>query len=402
MRNLAYKFRPTTLENFIGQKHLLAQDAPLRIIIEKNIQDSNMLPNLLFFGPPGSGKTSLAHIIATLSKKTFLSFNATNFKLDSLKKELSLYEHTMNKPLLFIDEVHRLNIAQQEFLLPILEKGQVAFIGASTENPFFTLSPALRSRSFLFELKALQTQDFEELYNRVLKAYPPKHSFDSIKSWLLSHHNGDCRAFLNLLDIALDIDSKQEVSVSMLQSLVQNAQGVKSQNTHYDYISALIKSIRGSDENAALYYLACLIQAGENPEFIARRLVILASEDIGNANPNALNLSVSTMQAVSKIGYPEARIILSQCVIYLACSPKSNTAYTAINHALEDTKIRLESVPSYLKTDAKGYKYPHDFGGFVKQIYHHGKKYVFLKNIGFEKTLQEWLVKIRNSNTFKR
>ncbi len=398
MRNLAYKFRPQTLQDFIGQQHLLGKYAPLRIIIEKNIQHSNMLPHLLLFGPPGSGKTSLAHIIAMLSKKAFLSFNATNFKLDTLKKELSIHEHTLNKPILFVDEVHRLNIAQQEFLLPILERGQVTFIGASTENPFFSLSPALRSRSFLFELKALQSSDLEILYDKVVLAYPPIHGFDEVKTWLLSHHNGDCRAFLNLLDIALDIDSKQKVTQFMLESLMQNAQGVKSQDTHYDYISALIKSIRGSDENAAIYYLACLIQAGENPEFIARRLVVLASEDIGNANPNALTLSVSTMHAVSKIGYPEARIILSQCVIYLACSPKSNSAYVAINHALDDTGFHLDSVPEHIKTHAKGYKYPHDFNGFVEQKYHNGNKYVFLKHIGFEKTLQEWLVKIKNQN----
>lgn len=397
MRNLAHTFRPQTLDEFIGQKHLLNPNAPLRILIEKNLHDSSTLPNLLFFGPPGTGKTSLAYIIATMSKKAFLSFNATNFKLDSLKKELNTYQHTFTKPLLFIDEVHRLNIAQQEFLLPVLEKGEATFIGASTENPFFTLSPALRSRSFLFEFKELEASDFVNLYDKVLEKYPPKHDFSPIKSWILGNHNGDCRAFLNLLDIALDIDSKQEVTPSMLQSCVQNAKGVKSPDTHYDYISALIKSIRGSDENAAVYYLACLIQAGENPEFIARRLVILASEDIGNANPNALSLSVSAMQAVSKIGYPEARIILSQCVIYLACSPKSNSAYTAINHALEDTKTHLDSVPAHIKTHAKDYKYPHDFGGFVKQVYHKGKKYVFLKEIGFEKTLQEWLFKIKNA-----
>lgn len=398
MRNLAYRFRPKTLKDFVGQQHLLAENAPLRIIIEKNIQDSNTLPNILLFGPTGSGKTSLANIIATLSKKAFLSFNATNFKLENLKKELSVYQNTLNKPILFIDEVHRLNIAQQEFLLPILERGEVTFIGASTENPFFTLSPALRSRSFLFELKALQSDDFMVLYNKVLQTYPPIHGFDKIKDWLLEHHNGDCRAFLNLLDIALDIDSKREVTIEILESIMQNSQGVKSQHVHYDYVSALIKSIRGSDENAAIYYLACLIQAGENPEFIARRLVILASEDIGNANPNALNLSVNTMQAVSKIGYPEARIILSQCVIYLACSPKSNSAYRAINSALDDTRLRLDSVPKYLKTNAKDYKYPHDFGGFVEQVYHKGKSYVFMQSIGFEKTLQEWLAKIKTIN----
>lgn len=398
MRNLAYIFRPQTLKDFLGQQHLLSENAPLRIIIEKNIQDSGVFPNLLLFGPPGSGKTSLANIIATLSKKAFLSFNAANFKLETLKKELNIYQHVLNKPILFIDEVHRLNIAQQDFLLSFLEQGQVAFIGASTENPFFALSTALRSRSFLFELKPLTSDDFVVLYDKVLQTYPPLHGFDNIRTWILENHNGDCRAFLNLLDIALDIDSRQEVTLEMLQSIVSNSKGVKSQHIHYDYISALIKSIRGSDENAAIYYLACLIQAGENPEFIARRLVILASEDIGNANPNALNLSVSTMQAVSKIGYPEARIILSQCVIYLACSPKSNSAYNAINCALRDTRLRLDSVPEYLKTNAIGYKYPHDFGGFVEQVYHEGRSYVNMKSIGFEKTLQEWSAKIKTIN----
>ncbi len=396
MQNIALDFRPKTLSDFIGQKHLLDSNAPLRIILDKSIQEGSILPNLIFFGPPGSGKTSLAYIIASMSNRVFLNFNATNFKLDELKKELQPYQHSLIKPILFVDEVHRLNITQQEFLLPFLESAKLSFIGASTENPFFTLSPALRSRTFLFEFKAICSQDLECLYNRVVDKYPPKHDLSHIKEWLLLNHSGDCRAFLNLLDIALDIDSKQEVSISMIESIMQNSQGVKSKDTHYDYISALIKSIRGSDENAAIYYLACLIQAGENPEFIARRLVILASEDIGNANPNALNLSVSTMNAVSKIGYPEARIILSQCVVYLACSPKSNTSYLAINEALSDTKFSIEPVLDHLKPNSIRYKYPHDFGGFVKQIYHKGKQYVFFKNIGFEKTLQEWIAKIKN------
>ncbi|RDU64062.1 recombinase RarA [Helicobacter didelphidarum] len=395
MRNIAWEFRPKTLEDFVGQQHLLGKNAPLRIILQKSIQNNHVLPNLIFFGPPGSGKTSLANIIATNLQGIFLNFNATNFKLDILKKELEKYQHTLTKPLVFVDEIHRLNIAQQEFLLPILEQGIIRFIGASTENPFFTLSPALRSRSFLFEFRYPERNDLEILYNRVITKYPPKHDFMEIKNWLLDNHTGDTRAFLNILDVALDIDSIMQVKKESLEKMLQNSQGAKSQDTHYDYISALIKSIRGSDENAAIYYLACLIQAGENPEFIARRLVILASEDIGNANPNALNLATSTMLSVAKIGYPEARIILSQCVIYLASSPKSNCAYLAINNALDDTKKRMDDVPSHIKTHAKDYKYPHDFGGFVQQIYHIGKQYVHFKGIGFEKTLQEWLEKIK-------
>lgn len=396
MRNIALEFRPKDLESFVGQSHLLGRKAPLKAILDSSLKD-NSLPNLIFFGPPGSGKTSLALIIAKATKRELLSFNATNFKLDSLKKELISHENTLTKPILFIDEVHRLNIAQQEFLLPILENGQVGFIAASTENPYFALSPALRSRTLLFEFKPLERADFEILYDKVVAKYPPKSDFTQVKDWLLKKNTGDTRAFLNLLSVALDLDSNDALSLQALESITQNSQGVKSADTHYDYISALIKSIRGSDLDAAVYYLACLIQAGENPEFIARRLVILASEDIGNANPNALNLATSTMIAVSKIGYPEARIILSQCVIYLASCPKSNAAYLAIDAALSDVKCRSEPIPPHLKTHAKSYRYPHDFGGWVRQIYHNGKQYVKLKNIAFEKTLSEWLLKIKGN-----
>ncbi|RDU70530.1 replication-associated recombination protein A [Helicobacter aurati] len=400
MRNLIEQFRPKSLADFIGQEHLLGENAPLKLILDSyahhyTMKSCGQMPHIVIFGPAGSGKTSLARIIAQRDNQVFLEYNATNFKLESLKKELAQYRHSLIKPLLFVDEIHRLNIAQQEFFLPILEKNEICFIGASTENPFFVLSAPLRSRLLLFEFKALTRDNMEFLYQKVVAKYPPKHYFQHVKQWLLDRQDGDCRVFLRLLDIALDIDSKSIVELETLQEITKHSQGVRENSVHYDYISALIKSIRGSDENAAIYYLACLIQCGENPEFIARRLVILASEDIGNANPNAFTLSVNTMNAVSKIGYPEARIILAQCVIYLSCSPKSNSAYSAINMALQDVQKSIDKVPLHLCAHAQGYRYPHNFGGFVLQKYHQGKEYVQYKNIGFEKTLQEWLMKIK-------
>ncbi|MDE5591603.1 MAG: recombinase RarA, partial [Helicobacter sp.] len=299
-------------------------------------------------------------------------------------------QNALQKPLIFIDEVHRLNKAQQEVLLPVMEKYDALILGASTDNPFFALSNAIRSRSFVFEFFALEREDLAA----ILKPYGLE---TSIQDYLIDSSGGDARAMLNLLDCALML--KKPLTIEVLKSFRPHSlkSGVSDLDTHYDLISAMIKSIRGSDENAAVYYLARLIVSGESPEFIARRLVILASEDIGNANPNALNLAVSTMQGVSKIGYPEARILLSQCVIYLAASPKSNTAYEAINQAIEYVKSHPdESIPKHIRQFHVDYLYPHDFGGWVHQEYL-PLRLEFVKWLpkGFEKTLKEWLDKIR-------
>lgn len=392
-----FNLAPSSLDDILGQNKLLSKNAALRLLIE------NRQINFIVFGPPGIGKTSLARLISSQFNIPLLEFNASNFKLDLVKKGLGIYENSLTKALLFIDEIHRLNIAQQDFLLPLLESKQVYFIGASSENPFFTLNNALRSRVLIFEFKALTSDDCKILFDRAIKKYPFKNikNTELIRDYLVQSCGGDCRMFIKLFETAsifesrLDSKNTEEDVLKMLENITKNHQGVKQKDTHFDLISAFIKSIRGSDVNAAIFYLSRLIKAGESPEFIARRLVILASEDIGNANPNALNLSVSTMQGVSKIGYPEARILLAQCTIYLCCCPKSNSAYSSINKALaceDDFKV-----PEHLKTHSKNYKYPHDFDGYVSQFYYAGKEFVKL-GIGFEKTLQDWLEKIKNNN----
>lgn len=386
MKELAYYNRPKSFEQFVGQKHLFGKNAPLmQLILSKN------MPHAFFFGPPGSGKTTAALLIANALDRVHYIFNATNFKLEDFRAILKSHQNTLQKPLIFIDEVHRLSKNQQETLLPIMEKNEVLIIGASTENPFYCLTNAIRSRSMLFEFYPLSREDLLSL----LKDY---HLESEVENYLINSSNGDARAMLNLLSCALD--TKLPINVELLKSFRPTSlnDGSSEDDTHYNLISALIKSVRGSDENAAIYYLARLIKGGENPEFIARRLVILASEDIGNANPNALNLAVSTMQAVSKIGYPESRIILAQCVIYLCASPKSNTSYLAIDKALEAvSKGEILDIPQNIQHNCKNYLYPHDFGGWVEQTYlKKPLKFVHWLPKGFEKTLMEWLQKIKN------
>ena len=330
-------------------------------------------------------------------ERDFYEFNATSLKIDEIRKCVQRYRGTLLRPILFIDEVHRLSRTQQEVLLPIMENDDALIIGASTENPFFSLTEAMRSRSLLFEFKPLSDEELAILLERVKEGLGIDIEEDA-KAYLLRIAQGDGRNLIKFLKSASVADRK--ITLKLLKELAPMSyhEGSNSADTHYDLASALIKSVRGSDVDAALYYLARLIEGGEPPEFIARRLVILASEDIGNANPNALNLAVSTLTAVKNIGYPEARIVLSQCVIYLASSPKSNAAYTAINKAQEAVrKGEIHPIPDHLKPPKfRGYLYPHDYGGWVEQAYmSRPMKFYESSGIGYEKRLEEWLEKIK-------
>jgi putative ATPase len=380
--------RPSNFDEIVGQEHLSSKDAPLRILCEKFA-----LGHSFFYGPAGCGKTTIARIIAKSMDLPFYEFNATSLKIEQLRKIFDQYKNALEKPLIFIDEVHRLAKNQQEVLLPVMENNSVLVIGASTENPFFSLTSAIRSRSMLFEIKAISNTALEVLLQRAIESKTLE--IDTLtQEYLIASSGGDARAMLKLLEFASNINTI--ITLELLKSLRPHAlqAGSSEAGVHYDLASALIKSIRGSDEDAAIYYLARLIEGGESADFIARRLVILASEDVGNANPQALTLTTSCLTSVSKIGYPEARIILAQAVIYLCASPKSNSAYLAINAALDSVRNgNILSIPPHLQqNDGKGYLYPHDFGGYVKQKYlSRPLKFVELKSIGFEKKMKEWL-----------
>ncbi|ELS3708002.1 replication-associated recombination protein A [Campylobacter upsaliensis] len=389
---LTLQLRPQNLDEILGQNDLVE--------VFKRFIAMQKLPHSLFFGVAGSGKTSFARVVAKEFGLDFYEFDGGNFKLEELRKILENYKNSLYKPLIFIDEIHRLSKTQQEMLLIPMENYRLILIGASTENPYFVLSQGIRSRSMLFHFKALGVKELELLLKKVQKNL----NFtldDDAKDFLLK--SGDARSMLNLIEFVLVLEQKH-INLKNLKKLrnTANSEGVSSKDTHYLLASALIKSLRGSDADAALYYLARLIDGGESADFIARRLVIFASEDIGNADSKALILATSTLEAVKNIGYPEARIILAQCVIYLASAMKSNSSYKAINEALHFVKNNPPlPIPAYLNNNApqsKDYLYPHDFGGYVEQKYlSQALKFYYSKGIGEEKILLENLRKLKSN-----
>ncbi len=353
---LAERMRPASLDDYAGQKHLVGKDAILRLAIE-----SGKLPSLILWGPPGVGKTTLAFIISKQLSRPFFSLSAINSGVKDIREVIDkaslLKKENENLPILFIDEIHRFSKSQQDSLLGAVERGLVTLIGATTENPSFEVISALLSRSQVYILQNLSEDDLVELLNKAIREdiYLREKKI-SIKEHeaLLRLSGGDARKLLNVLELVVNAVNQDHVIISnelVLKHVQQNmAIYDKAGEQHYDIISAFIKSIRGSDPNAAVYWLARMIAGGEDPLFIARRLLILASEDIGNANPNALLLANNCFQAVNVIGWPESRIILSQAVTYLASSPKSNASYEAISKAQElVSRSGDQSVPLHLR-----------------------------------------------------
>ena len=389
---LAYRMKPKTLDDYVGQEHILGKDK----ILYRTIK-ADRLSSIILWGPPGCGKTSLAKVISNTTKYKFTKINAVTAGIGDIKNAIeeskNVFLNPSGKCILFIDEIHRFNKLQQDALLPYVENGTVILIGATTENPYFEVNKALISRSMVFHLQPLTTQNIFEVLKKALisedglASYNIKVEYDTLMK-IAEVSNGDVRTALNGLELAVlttQMDSSGYIYITneIAKDCVQSRKAIfdKKGDSHYDNISAFIKSMRGSDPDAAIFYLARAINGGEDPVFIARRIVIAAAEDVGLANPNALVVATSAMQAVTMVGMPEARIILSEAATYVATSPKSNATYLGINKALEDVENKdTGTIPMHIRNApaegmAKegyhvGYKYPHDYPGhYVEQQY---------------------------------
>lgn len=377
---LAERMRPKTLEDYIGQEEVVGEGSPLRKVLK-----SGFIPSMILWGPPGVGKTTLAHLISKTTGRSFHELSAINSGVKEVREVIQRAEKTGlfnqgKSAILFIDEIHRFSKSQQDSLLGAVERGVITLIGATTENPSFEVISALLSRSQVYTLRSLTKEHLKKMLDKALKQdqwLAAKKLKMKEYDALIAYSGGDGRRLYNLLEmVGNDLEEGANITDDEVSKIVKAQPNAydKSGEMHYDIISAFIKSIRGSDPNAAVYYLARMIAGGEDPKFIARRLLILASEDIGMANPNALMLATETFKAVEVIGWPESRIILSQCCIYLASSPKSNASYMAINKAQETVKetgdlnipLAIRNAPTELMKDlnyGKGYKYAHDHPG---------------------------------------
>lgn len=420
---LADRMRPESIDEIVGQKDIISPGKLLYRAIK-----ADKLSSIIFWGPPGTGKTSIAHVIAMTSKSEFKKLNAVSSGKKDMEEIVSDAERTFamygRKTILFVDEIHRFNKGQQDFLLPYVENGTIILIGATTENPYFEVNGALISRSIIFELKPLSKEDIKEILKRAV--YDKERGMGSYKAdiddealeFLADIANGDARSALNAIELGIlttersEEDGKIHITLDVASECIQKrvVQYDKTGDNHYDTISAFIKSMRGSDPDAAVYYLAKMLYAGEDIKFIARRIMICASEDVGNADPMALTVAVSAAQAVERIGMPEAQIILSQAVLYVATAPKSNSACNAVFAAMDNVKQKKTTVPSYLQ-DAHykgsvnlghgvGYKYAHDYPKhYVKQQYLpdeiKDEKFYVPSDNGHEKDIQAWMKYIR-------
>ncbi len=413
---LASRMRPETLDQVVGQKHIVGPGTLLYRAIK-----ADQLGSIIFYGPPGTGKTTLAKVIAHTTKAEFCQINATVAGKKDMEEVVQKAKDTLGmygrRTILFVDEIHRFNKSQQDYLLPFVEDGTLILIGATTENPYFEVNGALLSRSRIFELKALEKEDILELLHRaVTDVEKGMGSYRAVldedaADFLADVANGDARAALNALELGVLTtpraeDGKIHIDLEVAQECIQKraVRYDKDGDNHYDTISAFIKSMRGSDPDAAVYYLGRMLYAGEDIKFIARRIMIHAAEDVGMADPQALNVAVSAAQAVERIGMPEARIILAEAAIYVASAPKSNSVISAIDQAMEAVRTeKTRPVPVHLKDThykgaeklghGAGYLYPHDFPGhYVKQQYlpdgMEGRTFYHPSDEGFEKEVK--------------